>query len=465
MRTLILLFELANNNWIVLIGLVAAILGIIDFFTNHKIFRYIRNLLLPNIQDVIPAKYLKMKHKFRNEVFAIELLTEDVILEKNQKGLNTIIINRNNVKQALINNAGKKQINNEHVQKNIERLKEIEIELQNFLLNVYDVKNNKFILSLNKMPLRWASGGVLSIVNYKRKKWIPMFFRDIQPYGWNISLGSTERSFFGNKPDFDKYENELNSPLNYIEREFLEETLVLTGVPEESRNCKARYFKSLTNSLDDKTLLDTQNYNDHINLRDKYDNFNIVFDRDKYIAPNLLNSNMEVQVKKNNKEWTTSNIFICFNLLELGIEVVKVIEYDLEDNDYILDGEVLEKDGIKELVRMPIALISLDYLNKEFSISNTESYTVGVAPSIKAINCIKKEDVILFDWDIKQRYRIIEGKKVGIGTELERYIDWKDKFQDYFSIDPSGEILTSNLPSIFTPATIKIFKQYNAFKK
>ena len=305
MRTLILQFILVNNNWIVLIGLVASILGIIDFFTNHKIFRYLKILFFPNKQDVIPTKYLKKRHKFKNEVFAIELLTEDIIIKKDQKGLNSILINRNNVKQALINNAGKKQINNEYVQKNIERIKEKEAEVQKYLLNAYDAENNKYVLSLNKMPLRWASGGVLSIVNYKRKKWIPMFFRDIPPYGWNISLGSSERSFFCNKLDLNKYENELNSPLNYIEREFLEETLVLTGVPEESKNCIARYFKSLTNSLDDKTLLDTQNYNDHINLRDKYDNFNIVFDRDKYIAPNLLTSNMEVQVKKNNKEVLT----------------------------------------------------------------------------------------------------------------------------------------------------------------
>ena len=39
-----------------------------------------------------------------------------------------------------------------------------------------------------------------------------------------------------------------------------------------------------------------------------------------------------------------------FNLFELGIEVIKVISYDLSDNDYLLDGEILELTP-KELVR------------------------------------------------------------------------------------------------------------------
>jgi hypothetical protein len=462
MITMLLKTELADNNWIILIGLLAAVLGIIDFFTNHKIFKFIRNAFIIKNQGIIPSRFLKYKKKIDGEVFAIELLVEDIVIKKNLRGDNSVIINRDNVKHALINNSGKKRLYSQYAQDYQERLRRLENEIQVFLLQPFKVEENEYVLSLKNLPLRWASGGVLSIINYKGRKWIPMFFRDIPPYGWNISLGSSERSFVVRKPDHTKYENELNSPINYIEREFLEETLVLTGSPKENNKCSAKYFISFTNLLDDNALLQTQNYNDHIKLRQDYDKFDINFNKENYIAPRLHPSNMEVKVKKDKKVRTTRDIFICFNLLELGIEVVKVIGYDLDENDCMLDGEVLEKDGKLELVRMPIALISLDYLTQEFSISENESYTIGVPPSIEAKRKMNESDVVLFDWDIRQRYNIIEGGKEGIGSELDRYIDWNDKFHDYFRKDSRGHISTSNLPAIFTPATIKIFKQYTA---
>jgi hypothetical protein len=45
---------------------------------------------------------------------------------------------------------------------------------------------------------------------------------------------------------------------------------------------------------------------------------------------------------------------VVFNLLELGIEVVRVFEYEIGPDDYFLDGELLvHPDGSTELVRMP----------------------------------------------------------------------------------------------------------------
>lgn len=464
MKSIILSFVLADKNWVIVITLIAAVLAIIDSFTIQVFYSIIRYTLRIKHNGIIPSNFLKYKKKFDGEVFAIELLNEDIVIEKNRIGDNTILINRDSVKHALITNSGKKAMNIKFAQKFQQKNLNFENEVQDFLLKPYIPGDNRYVLSLNQMPLRWASGGVLSIVNYKKQKWIPMFFRDIPPFGWNISLGSTERSFIGKKPNYQKYECELNSPLNFIEREFLEETLVLSDFPIINERRKAKYFKSISGFLNDNTLLQIQNFNEHNELRNKYDEFSIFFDKGDYIAPRFHPSNMEVKVKKGNNEWNTRDVFICFNLLELGIEVVKIIEYDLTDNDYMLDGEVLEKNNIKELVRMPIALISLDYLEREFKIDTNDEYTVGIAPSVIALNKIKEDEVVLFDWDIKQRYNIISGRKNGIGSELERYIGWKDQFHENFKMETNGKISTSNLPRLFTPATIKIFKQYLNFQ-
>ena len=122
MKILIFGSVLTDNNWIILIGLIAAVLGIIDFITNHKLIGFIRNTFIIKHKGIIPSKFLKYKNKLEGEVFAIELLSEEILLEKNSKGENSILINRDNVKQALINNSGKKIIINQLVQNSQPRL-------------------------------------------------------------------------------------------------------------------------------------------------------------------------------------------------------------------------------------------------------------------------------------------------------------------------------------------------------
>jgi len=467
MNILLAEMTLASQDWIIIISLIASILGIITaidtFTTKYKPFNFIRRAFRIKHNGIVDSKFLKKKRKFDGEVFAIELLQEDIVIKKTPRGETSVSINRNNVKEALVNNAGKEQIINKYAHGNQEHLRNKEKEIQEFISSTYNPMNPKLNLSLQDYPLRWASGGVLSIVNYKGKKWVPMFFRDIAPYGWNISLGSSERSFNKrSKPDYSTYENELNSPLNYIEREFLEETLVLTNSPQQNKDSKARYFKGFSNNLNEQKLKQTQDYNEHAALRKEYDKLTINFNSTNTISPRLLRSNMEVSVEKDKEKWPTRDVFVCFNMLELGIEVVKVIEYDLDDNDYLLDGEVLEKDGKKELVRMPVALISLDYLEREFSGSEGQAYTMGTNPSIEAENKMKPDEAVLFDWDIKQRFDIINGVKEFVGTERERYEKWNKAFGSMFIIKEDGNF---NLPKLFTPATIRVFKQYLAHKE
>jgi len=44
------------------------------------------------------------------------------------------------------------------------------------------------------VPLRWSSGGALTVVTWRGKQWVAVFFRDIQPIGWNVANGASENS-------------------------------------------------------------------------------------------------------------------------------------------------------------------------------------------------------------------------------------------------------------------------------
>ena len=149
-----------------------------------------------------------------------------------------------------------------------------------------------------------------------------------------------------------------------------------------------------------------------------------------------------------------TDVIVCFNLLELGIEVVKVISYDLDDDDYLLDGEILEFTP-KELTRMPVALISLDYLKLTFGRRHDWFYTAGPQPSVLTLEPLSDDDIRIFEWDVRQRLAIIKGEKKGIGTELRRYLDWYDKFHANF-FDERDHPYTKHPSQLFTPATAKI---------
>jgi hypothetical protein len=75
---------------------------------------------------------------------------------------------------------------------------------------------------------------------------------------------------------------------------------------------------------------------------------------------------------------------VIFNLLELGIEVVRVFEYEVGAEDYFLDGELLvHADGSAELVRMPVGLISHTALKRFLQPASYEPvFTPDQPPSL-----------------------------------------------------------------------------------
>ncbi|MEI6847612.1 MAG: AAA family ATPase [Chlorobiaceae bacterium] len=438
----------------------------------HQAFeRYQKAKAKLNTNEDIPVEYVhNTVHRLKNEVFAVELLKNPIYIEKDNDGLIDITINRNNVRKAVITTQAKKSICNKYIT-NKEVITQKDNEYHKFLTN--KSCNEKLEINLDEFPLRWASGGVLSVVNYQDEKqlWTPFFFRDIEPVGWNISLGASERHFNEEGKVVTNLNAELNDPLRFILREFIEETLVLTKKPKAgARNpSTAKKFCFPIGELKKYRKNALKFADDHINCRANYDNLVINIgplkagnnsNPDFDIDVDFLETNTTLNIIHSGQQYKIRHILVCLNLLELGIEVVKVAKYTINDDDYLLDGEILNhNDGTQELVRMPFALISHRYLEKEFGMEYKPNHTLDIVQSSIIGSPIPPEDIRIFNWDIEKRLEVLNGRQLGIGKEKERYEHWKNRFHLNF-LDDEGNLTSKNPSSLFTPASVKIIHSY-----
>ncbi len=399
--------------------------------------------------------------KLDNEAFYIEMLQKPIRIKKIHRNI-IITIDRGDVQECAFTNAGKKILSERYI--NSETVKKDKL-IHSFLCGAENNKNAKYhhVDLSNDFKLRWASGGVLSVVKYKNEYWVPLFFRDIRPYGWNVALGSSER-FFDEKSNQVSseinIEDELNHPNMFVCREFSEETLIIDGLAKEGLNNSNKILVPFAPAVSTVKF-----EKKHLSLRKDEDKIEICKANDIFARD--INTSMTIKVIPPNNNKIThdlSSVLVCFSLLDLGVEVVKLIKYQLPDKCEILDGEYFfNKDDNKyELTRMPVALFSLQYLQSIFSGKNALSennYTFGTNPSIRINESIDQKYVHFFEWDINKRLDIVKGKVIVLPKEKQRYTDWYDKFGANF-IDSENKISKANVSRLFTPATAKLLNLF-----
>jgi len=308
----------------------------------------------------VPRRFIeKYPTRMADEVFAIEMLNQPIRLRRD--GRNTALqVNRRGVNTCLISNRGKGTMITRYVDPHREELTALDERLQWFLAGTYD--DNPLDGFKHPLPLRWASGGILSVVHFEGRRWVPLFFRDIPPVGWNVSLGASERALpregAGGEVGF---ASEHANVAQLLLREFLEETLVLDRDPGQNPHGLWRpFYLDFFGDPRGETL--ARRFNDtHLHLRRDADGL-VIQESPETIDLHLVGrTGMHVEVYPGRR---LSNVIVAISLLDLGIEVVKVLEYDLKSEDCLVDGEILEVDGNLELVRMPFALLSLEYLER-----------------------------------------------------------------------------------------------------
>ncbi len=432
-------------------------------------------------RGVVPIEELRASHeRLSDEVFAIELLTQPVKIRRDLAGHVTVEIDRHGVREMVISNDGKKLVTEQYVtSQNIDELRVLDRKIHEFLADGPKDKEMPIDLPNLNIRLRWASGGVLSIItDANGKQWVPLFFRDIPPYGWNISLGTTER-WFTKDGSVDKaylLEAELTNPWQYSLREFLEETLVVTGIPHQGGSLNLKNFSfdghiQLPGPSTRAKVFDDE----HCRLRKEEDDLTINEEACHRTEVRVCSPDCSVRVLSESGAHApeTKGVLICFSLLDLGIEVVTVVKYQIDQGDWMLDGEIKEKHsaerGIteKELIRMPIAMLSLSYLREIFGGGQDwHRYTFGPLPSIKVARApdAKREEIRLFDWDVRRRMEAIDGKW-GTESQRKRFLDWHDKFGQNFirgrdNPDDEWQPSDANPSRLFVPGTAKVLNLY-----
>lgn len=409
---------------------------------------------MENVSGFDTIKTVFTEKDLKGRVFAVELLTQPLTLSK-KDGKKVIKIDRRNVTHAIYTNTAKTLLCKSCFEdlKPKEKAKELDHQIHNFFLG--NSLNSKIEIPLENLPLRWASGGVFPVVRYKKEDWTLFFFRDIPPFGWNIPLGSSENH------------DHLNDPWSFLWREFLEEFLVICQKPkytfDKNGNLVPLEYKQMRigniNNLFYAHATAEQFSRKHIKIRKECDQLFLV-DSQQEVNLNINNTKNTLSILMENGSNQWENVLVAINPLELGIEVVAVVTFNLEENDYVLDGEILEPlGGTQEIVRMPVALISHRYLQKAFG-SGQLNYYGEIQPSVKS-EPISQDEFVLFDWDIFRRIYIAVNPKLGKGTEARRYkktiLD--PNFGDFFQ--NKDELY---IPSFFTPTSAKIVSYYFASK-
>lgn len=420
---------------------------------------------LNNASGIVPNDAIKSNQFLdEKEVFCIELLNRNIYLKKSNNKI-TVTIDRGNITHNVITDKGKSELNDIFVTGNEQFLKEDDEKIHRFFNN--DDKEMCIQLEQNNLCLRWVSGGILPIINYNERKYIPLFYRDKKPFGWNVFLGSSERQFDKDGVP-NNVENEYKDPTAVIRREFEEEILVFEEKPSIDKEINR--IRPFDMPFGHDSNVD-KFYSKHVALRSNYDGLTIEENNDNPINCEFHDTKMRLAIKSGGRTHPgLSNVLVCFNLLELGIEVVKVIEFDLKEGNVLLDGEIIT--NYNELVRMPIALVSYDFLKKHFKgdFSNIH-YNIDEKdlqtyknPSMEINEPIPPEEMIVFKYDLEERLKVINHKKTRVGPKEEQR--YNNSFKEYF--DKANLTIKEERTKYFTPSAAKLlnlmFNQINPKK-
>lgn len=361
---------------------------------------------------LVPIPYAASKAYWKNWAFCEAIITAPLSIQQiNTRYRLTIELKETDL--AIYNNAGKRFLEH-HYKIHEDNPKELE--------RFFSGETNQTEYVIRSSPIRWSSGGVLPIVSYrargheKKSDWVLLFWRDLSPKAWTIPLGGAHNH------------HELTNLTKLVFREFSEEVLLLDRHPSFG-NVFQKYFVHPDRS--DNDYISTEFTRIQRQLRKSQDQLNISLPQiGREVEMDTVRTNMEVLV---NGEITRS-VIISVNPMELGIEVVKVVRFEMDDNDYILDGEFSEHES-PFLIRRPAALVNLKFLERIYRNSNPNSLGIPVTSDNASLKeCmdivgVGSDDLIFFDHEL--HYKKSRGGQLlttaGLVEEKEHSNRWRNE--------------------------------------
>jgi len=125
------------------------------------------------------------------------------------------------------------------------------------------------------------------------------------------------------------------------------------------------------------------------------------------------------------------DILFSINPLEYGIEILRLIRFELIDKDYVLDGEMHESELF--LMRRPVILLNLSFLREQYQKSGKVGQNIGGEQDkheIRSLKLIPKKMFRMFSADIdlkRSRIRVTENP-----MEKKFFEQWLADFEKPF---------------------------------
>lgn len=245
-----------------------------------------------------------------------------------------------------------------------------------------------------EIPYRWASGGILPIVRWQERWWCALFWRDIPPIGWNIANGASES------------EDEYLDLDRLIWREAREELVILARDP--TRAGRTRVITRYLVTHEDVPPIGSRLVNHH-RLRAEQDHWNLAYPDERehrYAVKARTVPGPHSILIHDRQTRQIHDVLLSINPLEFGIEITRVVCFDLRPDDILVDGEVLEAPGTRPaLIRRPVGLINLATLHHAWSARGSLG-VVADGPDFlegRKVRELSATDFHVFDADIRTR--------------------------------------------------------------
>ncbi|MGB1218441.1 MAG: hypothetical protein ACPG4W_01540 [Flavobacteriales bacterium] len=378
----------------------------------------------------IHKDHLDLKTKWKDWTFSSLVLLRNPIrieyLKLNNRSHFQLQINLDNEDFGIYNNLGKAFLAHYfRKEKSGSKRKQFTQRVENFIKQ----PSKERFLEERIPPVRWASAGALPIAKYKGEDWVVLSFRDIEPVGWTVPSGTS-----GNKHEHVA----INST---IFRKFAEKICLFSSNPYNEENSfviQKQFYKS--DWVNQEPLKNNEFHSKQHSLRSEHDRIHINSTNSIKDRVKLRDVETPFSVKINQE--TIEDIIFTINPHEFGIEILRILKFNMDDKDYILDGEIHESGSF--LLRRPVMLLSLNFLKERYKKEGSLGKLISSSNCIegKQLDLIPKEHFHIFNTDIESKKKRLSQIKENSSLEKLFYKKWLESYEHLFSkvVDQDGTV-------------------------
>jgi hypothetical protein len=191
----------------------------------------------------------------------------------------------------------------------------------------------------NDFPFRYASGGALPVVRFRKNEYYCLTYHEAFPIGWNIANGGCRNI------------NELLSPIDALERELQQELIII------NKDKKEKYVFNVDDS--GKVLY----HPEHAIANGFWENRLGHSKLKEFKLPlKWLSGPDSIEIKYGDEHRRViTGCYLNINARDFGIEIDRVAKFTLDEGTILCHGEIKRN----ELFNRPIGLFEIQRINRE----------------------------------------------------------------------------------------------------